>query len=154
MLEALEPSLRPSYQEAVKYSGGLSPLPALILSICEAPWDDGPVYVRGRCRGIRFDPGTASVNIHFIETQLYNAGLADFCARAFDVLGDQLQAEEFRHEARRLEALVRCRAQKTSQFQSRHQCSDRGFGFEAKQLAHSGIRRNNAVLRVKILQFA
>lgn len=80
---------------------------ALGMSFNECPWDDYPVYVRGRYRGVRFDPKTCSVSIHFIETQLYNAGLADFCARAFDELGDHAQATEFRRQARRLEALVR-----------------------------------------------
>jgi len=89
------------------YVGLHRPLPAWALAIFECPWDDGPVYTRGRCRDFHFDPATCSTNIHFIETQLYNAGLADFCAKAFAELGDPSQATEFARQARRLEGLVR-----------------------------------------------
>ena len=44
-------------------------------------WDDSGRFVVGRHRGLRFDPKTCSLNIHFIETQLYISLLNGFVAR-------------------------------------------------------------------------
>jgi len=74
--------------------------------ICEIPWDDWPVYVRGRNHGLRFDPKTRAATVHYIETQLYISLLCKFTADAFDRLGRSDDAGFFREHARRLAQLV------------------------------------------------
>ncbi|MBU4211796.1 MAG: hypothetical protein KKD33_04345, partial [Verrucomicrobia bacterium] len=75
--------------------------------ICEIPWDDNPIFVQGRHRGLRFDPKTCSANIHFIETQLYISLLSGFVASAYRRLERHAEAKYFADHAERLKALVR-----------------------------------------------
>jgi hypothetical protein len=75
--------------------------------ICEMPWDDSPIFVRGRHRGLRFDPETCSCNIHFIESQLYTSLLCAFVAHAYRRLGQEAESGFFTENAARLRSLVR-----------------------------------------------
>lgn len=79
---------------------------AFLLSIYEMPWDDGPVFLRGRNVGLRFNPQTCSVNIHFIETQLHVSLIADFVASAYRRCGRAGEADYFSQAADRLRSLV------------------------------------------------
>lgn len=79
---------------------------AFLLSIYEAPWDDGPVFIRGRNRGLKFDPETCSLTQHYVETQLYISLLNDFVAYAYRTLGRKSEGEPYEAEAKRLRSLV------------------------------------------------
>ena len=107
--------------EAGDYVGIHKSYPALQLSIWECPWDDAPENAWGRNYGVRFDPETLSVNIHFIESQLYNAVLDAYCARASALTGKNTETSFFRREAQRLAALVRdhCWDEKTGFYYDR-----------------------------------
>jgi hypothetical protein len=91
------------------------------LAVCEMPWDDWPMYVRGRNRGLHVDPKTCSVNIHFIESQLYISLLCGFTARAYRWLDRKEEAEYFDRQAQRLAGLVRdhCWDEKTGFYYDR-----------------------------------
>ena len=72
----------------------------------EEPWDDGHMPVRGRHRGMKFDPETCSINVHFIETQCYISLLLGFVDSAYRGLGRAEEGRWFAAEARRLAGLV------------------------------------------------
>ena len=88
------------------YVGVHSDISATLLSIYEEPWDDAGRFVVGRHRGLRFDPKTCSLNIHFIETQLYISLLNGFVADAYTRLGRAEEAKPYAAEATRLKKLV------------------------------------------------
>ena len=79
---------------------------AMLLSIYEEPWDDAGRWVVGRHRGLKFDPKTCSLNVHFIETQLYISMLNSFVADSLTRLGHANEAKLYAKEAQRLSALV------------------------------------------------
>ncbi|MHB9024239.1 MAG: MGH1-like glycoside hydrolase domain-containing protein [Armatimonadota bacterium] len=97
--------------------------------ICEIPWDDNPIYVRGRNRGLKMDMDTLSVNIHYIESQLYISLLCGYVAYSYRILGRDDEAEFFAVHALRLKALVR------------DHCWDEGTGFYHDRDIATGERR-------------
>lgn len=101
------PELAKLCPEFWDYTGvHMEEVPAMLLSIYEQPWDDYPIFVRGRHRGLRFNPETCSVNIHFIETQLYIGMLLRFVDYAYRALGREAEAAWYRAESDRLYGLV------------------------------------------------
>jgi hypothetical protein len=75
-------------------------------AIYELATDDYPVYVSGRHRGVRFDPRTGSLDVHYIDTQAYLACLAGFLDFAFRSQGRDAEAERWAAESRRASGLL------------------------------------------------
>ncbi len=99
--------------------------PAQLLAIYEEPWDDSGNWVMGRHIGLKFDPKTCSLNIRFIETQLYISMLNQFVADAYTRLGRSDQAKPYAAEANRLMKLVadNCWDEKTGFY---YDCDENG----------------------------
>ena len=75
-------------------------------AIYELGTDDAPVYVSGRHKGVRFDPESCTLSVHYLDAQLFMAFLAGFISFAADRAGDKETARAFAEKADHFEALV------------------------------------------------
>lgn len=64
-----------------------SDMSAFQMAIYELGTDDAPVYVNGRHSGVRFDPETCSILVHYIDNQLFISFLAGFLVYALGLSG-------------------------------------------------------------------
>ena len=98
-------------------------------AIYELATDDYPIYVSGRHKGVRFDPATCTLSIHYLDTQMFMLFLASFIAWAKRETGRGAEAPEWDGTAARFRAMVA----------ERHWDTDTGFYYDLD--GDTGLRR-------------
>jgi len=98
-------------------------------AIYELGTDDAPIYVNGRHRGVQYDPGTCSLNVHYIDTQLFMTFLCGFVAYAYRQLERYQEAEAFQEIADHFSSLIK------------NHCWDEASGFYYDRDSETGTLR-------------
>jgi hypothetical protein len=91
------------WDHVCRVNGGQSAFQA---AIYELATDDYPIYVSGRHKGVRFDPVTCTLSIHYLDTQMFMLFLAGFIAWAKRETGRGAEAAAWDETAGRFRDLV------------------------------------------------